>query len=79
MVARVNRYTDLAALDAIEAEKVPSLAASLRRVFSRAWKSYVARKGYREGSWGVALAFLAAIYPLLVHLKAATRKEQPPS
>jgi glycosyltransferase involved in cell wall biosynthesis len=74
MVARVNRYTDLAALDAIEAGKVPPLAASLRRVFSRAWKSYVARKGYREGSWGVALAFLAAIYPLLVHLKAATRE-----
>jgi glycosyltransferase involved in cell wall biosynthesis len=74
MVARVNRYTDLAALDAIEAGKVPSLAASLRRVFSRAWKSYVARKGYREGSWGVALAFLAAIYPLLVHLKAAMRE-----
>jgi glycosyltransferase involved in cell wall biosynthesis len=75
MVARVNHYTDLAALDAIEAGAVPSLGASLRRVFSRAWKSYVARKGYREGSWGVALAFLAAIYPLLIHLKAATREK----
>ncbi len=74
MVARVNRYTDLAALDAIEAGKVPSLAASLRRVFSRAWKSYVARRGYREGSWGVALAFVAATYPLLIHLKATTRE-----
>ncbi len=75
MVARVNRYTDLAALDAIEAGRVPSLGSSLRRVFSRAWKSYVARRGYREGAWGVALAFLAAIYPLLVHLKAATREK----
>jgi len=76
MVARVNRYTDLAALDAIEAGKVPSLPASLRRVFSRAWKSYVARRGYREGAWGVALAFLAAIYPLLIHLKAVTREKR---
>ncbi|HUK60707.1 MAG TPA: glycosyltransferase family 2 protein [Stellaceae bacterium] len=74
MVARVNRYSDLAALDAIEAGTVPSLASSLRRVFSRAWKSYVARRGYREGAWGVALAFLSAIYPLLVYLKVTTRE-----
>jgi glycosyltransferase involved in cell wall biosynthesis len=74
MIARLNRYTDLAALDAIEEGRVPSLGSSLRRVFSRAWKSYVARKGYREGSWGVALALLAALYPLLIHLKATTRE-----
>jgi glycosyltransferase involved in cell wall biosynthesis len=74
MIARLNRYTDLAALDAIEEGRVPSLGSSLRRVFSRAWKSYVARRGYREGSWGVALALLAALYPLLIHLKAATRE-----
>lgn len=74
MIARLNRYTNLAALDAIEEGRVPTLGASLRRVFSRAWKSYVARKGYREGSWGVALALLAALYPLLIHLKATTRE-----
>ncbi|HXQ51539.1 MAG TPA: glycosyltransferase family 2 protein [Stellaceae bacterium] len=73
MMRRLDRYTDLAALDMAEQGSMPSLARSVRRVFSRAWKSYVARRGYREGVWGVALAMVSAIYPLLVYLKAATR------
>jgi hypothetical protein len=54
---------------------VPSLAAALRRMASRAWKSYVARRGYREGSYGVALALYSALYPMLIHLKTAIRKD----
>lgn len=73
MLRRLDRYTDLAAEDALERGSVPGLARSLRRVFSRAWKSYVARRGYREGAWGVALAMLSALYPLLIYLKVATR------
>ena len=72
MMQRLNRYTDLAALDAIESGSIPSLGASLRRMWSRAWKSYVARRGYREGSYGIALALFSALYPILIHLKAAT-------
>jgi len=71
MIARLNRYTDLAALDAVETGSVPTLRASLRRMASRAWKSYVARRGYREGVYGVALALYSALYPMLIHLKAA--------
>src|SRR5260370_37972460 len=71
MMQRLNRYTDLAALDAVETGSVPTLRASLRRMASRAWKSYVARRGYREGVYGVALALYSALYPILVHLKAA--------
>lgn len=73
MIRRLNRYTDLAALDAVEQGNVPGLGRSLRRIFSRAWKSYVARRGYREGPWGVALALMSAIYPILIYLKIATR------
>ncbi|HZT52466.1 MAG TPA: glycosyltransferase family 2 protein [Stellaceae bacterium] len=72
MLRRLDRYTDLAAADALERNAVPSLARSLRRVLSRAWKSYVARRGYREGAWGVALAMLSGLYPLLIYLKATT-------
>jgi glycosyltransferase involved in cell wall biosynthesis len=75
MIARLNRYTDLAALDALERGTVPSLGASLRRIFSRGWKSYVARRGYREGAWGIALALFSALYPLLIYLKVATRDD----
>jgi len=78
MIARLNRYTDLAALDALERGTRPRLWPSLRRVFSRAWKSYVARRGYREGAWGVALALFSALYPLLTYLKVATRDQRAP-
>lgn len=75
MMQRLNRYTDLAALDAVESGTVPTLRASLRRMASRAWKSYVARRGYREGAYGVALALYSALYPILIHLKAAIPSE----
>jgi glycosyltransferase involved in cell wall biosynthesis len=73
MIRRLDHYTDLAAEDAVEQGNVPGLGRSLRRIFSRGWKSYVARRGYREGSWGIALALVSAIYPILVYLKAVTR------
>jgi len=75
MMQRLNRYTDLAALDAVESGAVPTLRASLRRMASRAWKSYVARRGYREGAYGAALALYSALYPMLVHLKATIPAE----
>ena len=78
MFRRLNRYTDLAALDALDAGEVPSLSHSLRRIFSRGWKSYVARRGYREGAYGVALATFSALYPLLIYLKLATQGEKKP-
>ena len=72
MMQRLNRYTDLAALDALETGTVPSFRASLRRMGSRAWKSYIGRRGYREGPYGIALALFSGLYPMLIHLKAAT-------
>ena len=71
---RLNRYTDLAALDAIDAGDHPAMRDAVRRVFSRFWKSYVARKGHREGAYGLALASFSALYPLLIYLKVATAK-----
>jgi glycosyltransferase involved in cell wall biosynthesis len=74
MFRRLNRYTDLAALDALDAGEHPTMAAALRRIFSRFWKSYVARRGYREGAYGLALATFSALYPLLIYLKVATAR-----
>ena len=74
MFRRLNRYTDLAALDALDAGRRPAMVQAVRRVFSRFWKSYVARKGYREGAYGLALGTFSALYPLLIYLKVATAK-----
>lgn len=70
MIDRMNRYTDLMARDNVDNGTMPTLGAALRRVFSRGFKSYIARKGYKEGFYGIALAFFAASYSLLIHLKA---------
>jgi glycosyltransferase involved in cell wall biosynthesis len=75
MFQRLNRYTDRAALDAVDAGQVPSLRSALRRIFSRGWKSYVARKGYREGAYGLALATFSALYPFMIYLKVAAQRE----
>jgi hypothetical protein len=42
----------------------------VRRLFSRFFKCYVSRKGYREGGYGLLIALLAGLYPLVSHLKA---------
>ena len=75
MFRRLNSYTDAAAADAIDKGEIPKFRSAFRRLFSRAWKSYVARRGYREGAYGVALALFSALYPMLIYLKVVTRME----
>jgi len=72
---RLNSYTDAAAADAIERGERPRFRSAFRRIFSRGWKSYVARKGYREGAYGVALAIFSALYPMLIYLKVVTHAD----
>lgn len=69
-IGRLNRYTSLAAEDAVDRGAVPGPWRTFRRVLSRFWKSYVARQGFREGHYGVALALFSALYPLFIYLKA---------
>lgn len=76
MFRRLNRYTDVAAQDAIENGKTLLLWPSLRRIFSRGWKSYVARRGYREGPYGIALALFSALYPIMTYLKVITHADR---
>jgi glycosyltransferase involved in cell wall biosynthesis len=75
MFRRLNSYSDAAALDAIDRNQIPRLVPSLRRIFSRGWKSYVARRGYREGAYGIALALFSALYPIMTYVKAKTLLE----
>lgn len=70
VIAKLNRYSDLAALDLADKGDAGPRARAVRRVFSRFWKAYVARKGYREGFDGMALGLMAGLFPLLSHLKA---------
>ncbi len=75
MIARLDRYTTARARDLRESGDPGSFAANLRRLFTRFFKCYVGRKGYREGKWGFLIALFAGLYPLLSYLKATLEPE----
>ena len=71
MVDRLQRYTDSRAADLRDSgAPLPPLIWTLRRSLSRFLKCYVSRRGFREGRWGFAIALMAALFPLISHLKA---------
>jgi glycosyltransferase involved in cell wall biosynthesis len=70
MIQRLDRYTTARARDLRESGEIGSFAANLRRITSRFWKCYVARRGYREGLYGFMIALCAGLYPILSYLKA---------
>ena len=76
MYARLNRYTSLAARQAVADGTIASRYDTIRRIFGRFFKSYVSRKGYKEGIYGVALAVFSALYPVLTYLKARAIVEE---
>jgi len=75
MIRRLDRYSSARARDLRDQGGGDGLARNVRRVFSRFYKCYVRRKGYREGDWGFLIALMAGLYPLLAHLKARLERE----
>ena len=70
MLDRLRRYTDSRSADLLESgAKMPPMIWTIRRSLGRFIKCYVFRKGYREGRWGFVIALMAALYPLISHLK----------
>lgn len=70
MYARLLRYAQLAGEDMVDRDTIPRPTKTIRRFFSRFWKSYVSRQGRKEGFYGVAMALYSALYPALSHLMA---------
>jgi glycosyltransferase involved in cell wall biosynthesis len=69
MMRRLERYTALRAVD-LAARPRGGVASNLFRAVRRFYKCYVGRKGYREGDWGLLIALMAALYPLISTLRA---------
>jgi glycosyltransferase involved in cell wall biosynthesis len=76
MLRRLDRYSSLRAADLLDSGDIGTLPGNLRRFFSRFFKALVTRRGYREGGWGLLLAFCAGLFPLLSHLKARLEPER---
>lgn len=70
MIARLDRYTSAHARELRARGKIPGFGRSVLRGLHRFLKSYFAREGYKEGSWGALLALMAFLYPVLSAFKA---------
>ena len=75
MLRRLDRYTSARALDLRDSGDIGSYGRNLRRIFSRFWKCYFGRRGYREGPYGFLVALCAGLYPILSYLKARLETE----
>jgi glycosyltransferase involved in cell wall biosynthesis len=75
MLARLDRYSTARAKDLRESGDIGTYGRNLRRIPTRFWKCYVARRGYREGPYGFLIALCAGLYPILSYLKARLEKE----
>ncbi|WP_431282358.1 glycosyltransferase family 2 protein [Humitalea sp. 24SJ18S-53] len=76
MLRRLDGYSSARAADLLAAGDIGSLGGNLRRFVSRTWKCFVARKGYKEGGWGLLIALCAGLFPLLSYLKARLEPER---
>ncbi len=75
MIRRLDSYSSARAKDLRDSGEIGSTTSNVRRLFSRFLKCYVARKGYREGGYGLIIAICAGLYPLLSHLKAKLEQD----
>ncbi len=75
VIRRLDSYTTAKARDMRARGEIGSTANNVRRLFTRFFKCYVSRKGYREGGYGLLIALCAGLYPLLSHLKAKLEDE----
>lgn len=71
LLARFNRYTNWRANDMISKGKIKGgLLKGIIDLKLRFLKSFVIKKGYKEGSLGFLIAILAGLYPLVSYIKA---------
>ena len=70
MFNRLNAYTDARALDIRDNNNGGNFLSNVKRIFSRFFKCYILRKGYKEGRYGFFIALCAGLYPICSYLKA---------
>ncbi len=75
MIRRLDSYSTARAKDLAESGDIGSMTSNVRRIFSRFFKCYVMRKGYREGGYGFLIALFAGLFPVLSYLKAKLEED----
>jgi glycosyltransferase involved in cell wall biosynthesis len=70
MIRRFDAYSTARAQDLVDSGNIGGAFHNVRRIFSRFFRCYVSKGGWREGGHGFLIALFAAIYPLTSYLKA---------
>ena len=74
MLARFNRFTNWKANDMVFQNQIEGNLSGLFKALIafdfRFCKSFILKKGYKEGILGFVIAVLAGLYPLVSYLKA---------
>jgi glycosyltransferase involved in cell wall biosynthesis len=65
----LNRQTTLEAQKWIETGRQMSLAHALRRTIGRFFRSFIGKKGYKDGFMGFMVAFFASLYQVMSYAK----------
>jgi glycosyltransferase involved in cell wall biosynthesis len=74
LIKKLDGYSSARALD-LEKENInENIFTNIRRVFSRFWKCFILRKGFKEGRIGIMIGIVAGLYPLLSYLKYKENK-----
>ena len=74
LLKRFNRNSSLYAKELRKNKKNITKLFSIRKIFSRFLKSYIARMGYRSGVLGFLVCILNAIYPIVSAVKSVEDK-----
>ena len=69
LLKKLDSYSNARALDLKHENSNESLSKNIRRIFSRFWKCFFLRKGFKEGKFGFLIAIVAGLYPLISYLK----------
>ena len=70
LLMRFNRNTSLYAQDLKAEKKSLRKLFSVRKIFSRFFKSFISRKGFKSAEIGILIGFLCAIYPFVSAIKS---------
>ena len=69
LILRFNRNTSLKAKDYISENRNLDDLFSFRKVFSRFLKSYINKKGFKNGFLGIIIGILNGVFPLVTAIK----------
>ena len=75
LIIRFNRNTSLKALDLYEEGNIPIKLFSIRKIFSRFFKCFIIRRGFKKPDIGFLISFLSAIYLFVSAIKAENLKK----